>query len=144
MRSLIWVVLRVSVPEGNRLAVTLEKVRAGIVPIPAEQLIPRITAHALAMGLDLHWEKHGEHSVALVKFSPSLKRRDIVLDRVQLLNGQIRIGGRSQAIEGKIASPTLPTRRVLQSTFPKQKTQSSLPSSGERETRLRSATMPII
>ncbi len=44
IRSVIWVVARVSVPEDNVLALTFEKIRAGMIPIPADRVIGPLTS----------------------------------------------------------------------------------------------------
>src|SRR5206468_12343569 len=106
------------VPEPNALALTLEKIRAGMVPIPADRFIDRITAQAEARGLEIRWERDGEVPVAIVRYTPNPRRHDIVLETLQILEGQVRLGGRSNKARGAVAQPTLPTRKVLQSTFP--------------------------
>ncbi len=48
VRSIVWVVARPRVAGPNVLELTLEKVRAGMLPIPPDQVLDRITAHARA------------------------------------------------------------------------------------------------
>src|SRR3954468_24876120 len=69
LRSVIWVVARPRVPEPNVLELTLEKIRAGMLPVPPEQVLDRITAHARARGLDVSWRRDGEENlpVALIR-----------------------------------------------------------------------------
>ncbi|HEU5115514.1 MAG TPA: hypothetical protein VFT74_02445, partial [Isosphaeraceae bacterium] len=55
MSSVVWAVVRVRVPAPNQIALTLEKIRAGALPMPTEQFLERITEHALSHGLDLVW-----------------------------------------------------------------------------------------
>jgi hypothetical protein len=123
IRTVIWVVAQVRVPEGNTVALTLEKIRAGVVPIAAERIIDRITEHARSRGLDVRWERDGDLPVAIVHYTPDPRRDDIVLEALEIRPGQIRLGGRSNKSRGAIASPTLPSRRFLQSTFPQPKAQ---------------------
>lgn len=126
LRSVVWIVAKVRVPGENEIALTIEKIRAGVVPIPAENLLDRITKTARDRGLDLRWEHDGEFPVAIIKYTPHLKRHDVVLERLQLLDGQIRLSGRST--KGRaVASPSLPSRRVLQSAFPGRKTKDQTP-----------------
>lgn len=127
VRSVVWVVLRVEVPRENEVALTLEKIRAGALPIPSDKLIDRITAHALSRGLDLSWEKRDGQNVATVRYTADPNRTDVVLERLEVVKGRIRLAGRSNRSRGSVASPTLPTRRVLQSTFPKRTTQRRIP-----------------
>jgi len=117
VRSVVSVTARIRVPGENELALTIEAIRAGVVPVPAEQLLDRITETARSHGLDVRWERDGEFPVALVKYTPDPRRRDVVLERLQILTGQIRLAGRSS--KGRmLASPALPNRKFLQSTFP--------------------------
>jgi hypothetical protein len=126
IRSVITVVARVRVPEGNVLALTLEKINAGVLPVPPDQLIDKINEQAQLRGLNIRWEKDGNLPMALLRYTPDQKRRDVVLERIQIVNGQILLAGRSQrARGGASASINLPKRRVLQSTFPRRKDQTS-------------------
>jgi hypothetical protein len=123
IRSVVWVVARVRVPEGNLVALTLEKIRAGVVPIPTEEITDRIDRHARRHGLDIRWEKDGDRPVALIRYAPAPGRHDIVLERLRIEDGRLLLGGRSRRSAGAVAGPTLPSRRVLQWTFPKRNTQ---------------------
>jgi hypothetical protein len=120
VRSVITVVARVNVPEENTLALTLESIRAGLLPVPAERITERITQQARGHGLDIRWERDGELPMAVLHYAPHPQRNDVILESLQVLEGQIHLKGRSSRA---VASPTLPTRRVLQSTFPRRKTQ---------------------
>ncbi|MBX6312097.1 MAG: hypothetical protein IRY99_04140 [Isosphaeraceae bacterium] len=121
VRSVISIVARPSVPEGNTLALTLESIRAGIVPIAPERFLDTITEQARRHGLEIRWERDGDRPVALLRYTPDRRRQDVVLEKIQVLNGQIRLAGRSDRIRGTVVAPTLPTRRVLQSTFPSRR-----------------------
>lgn len=127
LRSIVSVAARVRVPGENELALTIEKIRAGVVPIPADQLLDQITEVARSHGLEVRWERDGDLPVALVKYTPNPRRRDVILERLQILNGQIRLAGRSS--KGRsLATPSLPNRKILQSTFPtKRKDQPAAP-----------------
>jgi len=123
IRSVVWVVARVRVPEPNLLALTLEKIRAGVIPLPAEQIIDRITQQARLRGLEVRWESDGNRPVALIRYTPNPDRSDVILDQLHIRAGQIRLAGRSNRFRGAVATPTLPKRKVLQSTFPRRNTQ---------------------
>jgi hypothetical protein len=146
IRSVITLVCRVRVPADNVLALSLEKIQAGIVPLPAEQLIDKITQRAVRYGLDISWEAQAGIPVAMIRYTTDPQRTDIVLERVEILEGRLRMAGRSQPALGRIANPTLPNRRVLQSTFPRWKRQ---PASSDvtlprpTESTLRSHTSPF-
>lgn len=127
IRSVITVVCRVRVPEDNLVALTLEKIHAGILPLPVEQLTERITYHARRHGLEVEWGRDGDAPVAFLRYTTASDRTDVILERVQILDGQLRMGGRSQHTRGRLANPTLPKRKVLQSTFPSRIRQADTP-----------------
>ena len=51
------------------------------------------------------------------------EREDVRLEELQIRTGQIRLAGRSDRAKGAFYRPTLPSRKVLQSKFPRRKTQ---------------------
>lgn len=144
VRSVVWVVARPRVPKPNVLELTLEKIRAGMLPIPAEQVLDRITAHARAQGLDVSWSRDNVEKlpVAVIRYTPSHGRDDVKLERLMILHGQIRLAGRSDRDRGAVALPTLPSRRVLQSRFPRRNTHGVGPAPPEPATALRNTTKP--
>lgn len=127
IHSVVWVVARVSVAEENVVALTVEKIRAGVLPIPAERLIAKLDQHAKANGLEIRWQTDHGQPQALLAYRTSSRRRDVVLEHLEVLDGRLRLAGRSQRGQTPIASPTLPEQRVLQSRFPKRKTQDDEP-----------------
>jgi hypothetical protein len=128
IRSVISIVVRVDVPEGNLVALTIEKIHAGVVPLPATKFIPKITEEAEKRGLEVAWRTEDSLPVALIRYRPELRRRSIVLEDVQILDGQIRLAGRSSSQKGTVATTVkLPKRKVLQSTFPVRRIQDSPP-----------------
>lgn len=120
--SVVWVVVRVRVPSPNQVSLTLEKIRAGALPMPADQFIDLITRHALEHGIDLVWTEEDGLPVATVRYTADPSRADVVLETLRVLKGEIHLEGRSNRGQA-VASPSLPTRKVLQSTFPRRKIQ---------------------
>jgi hypothetical protein len=132
LHSVITVVARPRVPEGNTVELTLEKIRAGILPVPADHILDRIVEYARSHGIDVEWTRKGGHPVVLMRYTPHVEREDVQLEEVQINDGQIRLAGRSDRAKGAFHRPTLPSRRVLQSKFPIRKIQgaAALPSGG--------------
>jgi hypothetical protein len=60
VRSLVWVVARVRLSEENTVALTLEKIRAGAIPVPAEE----IDASRLAAARRVR--RHQDHALPAV------------------------------------------------------------------------------
>jgi hypothetical protein len=139
--SVIWVVARPHVPEGNVLELTLEKIRAGVLPVPADRVLDRITEHARNHGLDVRWRPGVEGlPIVTIRYTPDSARDDVKLEQVQIQAGQIRLAGRSNHARGVVRSPTLPTRRLLQSKFPRRKVQARVAPAGPAPTLRSSAT----
>jgi hypothetical protein len=133
IRTVIWVVARARVPEDNVLALTLEKIRAGVIPISVDRFIDPITEQARQHGLDVKWSRENDLPVALIRFNPDHDRSDVVLERLSVRQGQIRLSGRSDRLQGALVTPTLPTRRVLQLNFPRRNSQLRRPSSSTHQ-----------
>jgi hypothetical protein len=121
VQSVITVVARPRVPQGNTIELTLEKIRAGILPVPPDQVLDRIVEYARSRGIDVEWSRREGYPVVLIRYSPSLRRDDVRLEEVQIRTGQLRLAGRSDRTRGAFMRPTLPSRRVLQMTFPRRK-----------------------
>lgn len=128
VRSVIWIVASVRVPEENAVALTIEKIRAGALPIPADRFIDTISRHAKSRDIDLTWSRDGGDPVATLRYSKDPEKAEVVLERLDLRQGQIRLSGRSNKPDGIAKAPKLPDRRVLQLNFPRRNTQEADPS----------------
>ena len=122
------VVARPHVPEGNVVELTLEKIRAGFLPVPADNVLDRIIEYARYHGIDVEWTRRGWLSRRTGPLYAESRRDDVKLEEVQIQNGQIRLAGRSNRTRGAFLRPTLPSRRVLQSKFPRRKIHEETPS----------------
>jgi uncharacterized protein YpmS len=140
VQSVITVVARPRVPEGNTLELTLEKIRAGILPVPADNVLDRIIEYARSLGVDVEWTRRDGYPVVLIRYTPNLQRDDVQLEEVQIRSGQLRLAGRSDRTRGAFLRPTLPSRRVLQSKFPRRKIHDDPPS--DLSPTWRSSTSP--
>jgi hypothetical protein len=127
LKSVVWVVARLRVTAPNELALTLEKVRAGVVPVPYDGLLDRVTAHARAQGVAVTWDRTGPSPVATITYRPTLRRTDIRLEQIQFLQGRVRLAGRSERREGdeRTALLRLPGRDALRAQFPRATHQPS-------------------
>ncbi len=123
MESVITVVGRPRVPRGNTVELTLERIRAGILPVPADAILDRIIEHVRAQGIDAEWSRRDGRPVVVVRYTPNLERDDVRLEELQISAGQIRLAGKSDMAKGAFPRPSLPSRRVLQSKFPNRRVQ---------------------
>ena len=120
VQSVITVVARPRVPEGNTVELTIEKIRAGILPVPADNVLDRIIDHARYRGVDVQWQRRDGYPVVLLRYTPNLSREDVELEELEIRSGQIRLAGRSDRTKGAFDLPRLPSRKVLQSAFPRR------------------------
>ena len=123
VQSVITVVARPRVPEGNTVELTIEKIRAGILPVPADNVLDRIIDHARYRGVDVQWQRRDGYPVVVMRYTPNLSREDVELEELEIRSGQIRLAGRSDRTKGAFDLPRLPSRKVLQSTFPRRNFQ---------------------
>src|SRR5271166_725348 len=100
IQSVITVVARPRVPEGNTVELTLEKIRAGILPVPADNFLDRIVDYARYHGVDVEWSRKDGYPVVVIRYTPNLEREDVQLEQVQICSGQIRLAGRSDRARG--------------------------------------------
>jgi hypothetical protein len=128
VESVITVVARPRVPEGNTVELTLEKIRAGILPVPADNVLDRIIEYARLHGVDVEWTRKDGYPVVVLRYTPNVEREDVQLEELQIRAGQIRLAGRSDRAKGAFQRPILPSRKVLQSKFPIRKFQDVIPS----------------
>ena len=77
VQSVITVVARPRVPEGNTVELTLEKIRAGILPVPADNVLDRIIEYARYHGLDVEWTRRDGYPVVAdpLHAQPRARRR---------------------------------------------------------------------
>jgi hypothetical protein len=131
VRSVIWVVARPHVPEDNVVSLTLEKIRAGALPVPAERIILTLTEQARKNGLIVTWSRDGDLPVATIRYRADKARDDVVLERIRIREGQIKLSGRSNRATASALS--LPRRQALQQTFPRRNVQVADPPAPEAE-----------
>ena len=120
VQSVITVVAHPRVPEGNTVELTIEKIRAGILPVPADNVLDRIINHARYHGVDVQLQRRDGYPVVVMRYTPNLNREDVELEELEIRSGQIRLAGRSDRTKGAFDPPRLPSRKVLQSTFPRR------------------------
>ena len=97
-------------PEENVIALELESVKAGLVPVSAERVLDRLAEHARARGIDIDWKTEGGVKTAYARYESAFSRNDVVLENVVLAEGQIRLSGRSDRSRGVVESASAPTQ----------------------------------
>jgi hypothetical protein len=85
--------------EPNTLALRLHKARAGILPLPMKSFLDHISTVAGRLSLPLRWTQVSGDPVALLTLPSEFKsfeNRKVEFTVVELLEGEIRIGGHAR------------------------------------------------
>jgi hypothetical protein len=102
----LWLITK----EPNVVALELEGLHAGSVPISAQSLLDRIEEMAHGQHVQVSWYRHNGNPVALLHFQADRPRPTVQLQHLQLEKGRITIGGRStEPAAVPPASAMLPT-----------------------------------
>ncbi len=121
VQSVITVVARPRVPQGNTVELTLEKIRAGILPVPADNVLDRIIEYARYHGVDVEWSRKDGYPVVVIALYAQYRPRGRSTRRTSDPRRPDSAGGPFRSDQGGFHRPTLPSRRVLQSKFPIRK-----------------------
>jgi hypothetical protein len=91
--------LRVWLPKDqpNVVAVELQGLHAGSLPISSQSLLERIYEAARQHNIDVTWYRHDGNPVALLRFQAEQRRPTVQLHSLELQKGKLRITGRSSA-----------------------------------------------
>lgn len=95
--------------EPNEIAVEIREARAGSLPLPLAGLLDEIKTHAAQAGVPLRWTEAAGRPVALFRLPLDGKKssaRQIQVERLQLHEGALVVGGRTEDTESKPAEPT--------------------------------------
>lgn len=103
--------VKVSVPAPNQLAIQLQSIRAGLVPVPIKAIIAQVTEQAAENGVRIEWRKVGDDDVAIVSLIHEGEDAP-QLEAVELSAGLIRVTGSSQPKEGAFQFEPRRTERV--------------------------------
>ena len=84
--------------QPNRLAITVDAIRIGALPIPISQVKDRISKFASGIGVNLEWEYDDDRAVVLVDVPDryeSAGEDPVMIESITLLENQINISGRT-------------------------------------------------
>ena len=119
--------LEVKLLEPNVLAVRVLAARAGVVPLPLDKILEKVSEGARKANLAIRWAQEGGDPVAVITIPPQgegkLERR---IETVELGDGEIRIAGSTvPASEGSTPSAELKTfeDRVARQSSASENTQ---------------------
>ena len=81
--------------EPNVVAVEIQGLHAGGLPFTAQSLLERVFEVAKRKNIQVTWYHYNGNPVALLNFSAGQPRPPVKLERLDLRNGALVIGGKS-------------------------------------------------
>lgn len=91
--------------EPNCLAVRIDTIRAGLLPISSQSILDRVTEAAREANVDVTWYRHDGKPTGLFRFfSDQVRRTPRQLRTFRLSDGQMTIAGRT-SVDGPQAVP---------------------------------------
>jgi hypothetical protein len=81
--------------ETNVVALELEALRAGSLPITAQSLLERVSEVVRRQDIEVTWYRHEGNPVALLRFQANQPRPTVRLRRLELKAGELVVGGTS-------------------------------------------------
>ncbi len=76
----------------NQLALEIESIQAGIVPIPLEEMLHELSQQLVDAGWDVTWNHANGHDVAVFRFKQQ-KADSPVLESLLIEDGEVRVRG---------------------------------------------------
>jgi hypothetical protein len=100
--------------EPNVVALQLESMRAGALPITMQSILERFSEAMRARDIEMTWYRHANRPVALVRFGPSRKDPSVQLMRVKVQAGVLSVQGadRSRPARNPAGAATAAKRSV--------------------------------
>jgi hypothetical protein len=102
----------------NVVALELQGMRAGSLPISAQSLRERLNEAADRNDIKVEWFRHKGNPVAVVHFQSDQPRTTVLLDRLDLHPGQISISGQSVEPGTAVTPPSQPAEPSAAVTSP--------------------------
>jgi hypothetical protein len=96
--------------EQNVVALEVQALHAGALPITAQSLLDRVSEVARQRDIDVPWFRHNGHPVALLRFQANQPRPTIRLERLELREGELIVRGRSldaAPVRAMLSKPTI-------------------------------------
>jgi hypothetical protein len=104
--------------QPNEIAVRVQRVRAGMLPVPLTKILDQITAAAQQSGISLRWTQQDGDPVALVALPverPEI-RPGVVLERLEIGGGELVVSGVADDRSVQTAEQAIDQSRLAEST----------------------------
>lgn len=92
--------------QPNEIAIQVEHVRAGKLPVPLHNLLDQIAAAALDSGVVVRWSQHNGDPVALIRLPASGDTRNsnnLVLQQLNVKPGELQVAGGIDPAQPRVA-----------------------------------------
>lgn len=89
--------LRPWLSRPNELALEIESIAAGILPLPVDQLLEEVVRRAERDGWKIGWREVGGHDVLLINLDERLGK-NMLVDEIGIADGRLVISGRRDQI----------------------------------------------
>jgi len=97
LESVVSVTLKPEFISTNELQITIQNVQAGLLPVSWTRFQNEIQDALNSQGLQAQWKTVGDESVLSLKIAPVMQSRQIEVEKVTVLDGELRITGRSHS-----------------------------------------------
>jgi hypothetical protein len=90
----------------NEIAIRIERVRAGAVPVPLGQFLEKIADRATDAGLPLRWTEEEGDPVALVALPlhrREFRGKNLHVDKLEIGDGEIVVSGQTEVVDEQTA-----------------------------------------
>ena len=85
------------ISEPNQLALEIESVRAGVVPIPLEKIVGNVPQQLSLKGWKIEWtQSDNGNEIAILHLDPH-GQAEAVLERLEVIDGAIQMSGKEKA-----------------------------------------------
>jgi len=81
--------------EPNTIALQIEQMKAGALPLTTRFVQERLTESAHNLDIDLQWYRHDGYPVAVLRFQSQKREPTVQLEELKLMDGRIYLKGRS-------------------------------------------------
>ncbi len=91
-KGIVSVRLRPWLARPNQLALEVESISAGVLPLPVDQLLEEVVRRAEREGWSIGWREAGGHDVLIIDLDGRFGR-DILVDEIRIADGRLIISG---------------------------------------------------
>jgi hypothetical protein len=81
----------------NQLALEIESISAGLLPVPVDSLLEEVVNKARKQDWDIRWKQVAGHDVLMIDLAPHIGR-DLIVSEVGLVDGKLILSGHREQL----------------------------------------------